>query len=67
MFVGCQDDVVSSTEEIVDGFGNRVYVHNISYDLTLHDMADATTGEMRTDVDTVILYVLHPSNFNTLV
>lgn len=45
--IGCHEIVESTTVEVNNDDGNRIYQHNISYDLSLYDDAGASTGKDR--------------------
>lgn len=53
--IGCQDVVDSSSVEVIDDNGNRIYKHNISFDPSLYDNADASTGMKIIRIERVLL------------
>ena len=46
LLIGCHNEGTSSTEEVVDDFGNRIYLHNVTYDFSQYDDAEAASGKV---------------------
>ena len=45
LLIGCHNEGTSSTNEVVDDFGNRIYLHNVTYDFSQYDDAEAASGK----------------------
>ena len=44
--IGCEDTIESNTTEMIDSNGNRVYKHQLSYNLSTHEDLDAASGKI---------------------
>ena len=44
--IGCEGNIESNTTEIIDSNGNRVYKHQLSYNLSAYEDLDAASGKI---------------------